>query len=103
VDKSAALNEGPAVSPVEGCLCFPFLVVVGKEPGSADVGLVCLKTKPVCGVGGRLGCPRDSFCMAAMMVHSVVSSNSSTQMVSSSSASMLRSLGVWKLTGQLLR
>jgi len=78
VDKSAALNEGPAISPVDGCLCFPFLVVVGKEPGSADVGLVCPKTEPVCGVGGQLGRPRDSFCVAATMVRSVVSSNSST-------------------------
>jgi hypothetical protein len=43
-DKSAALNEGPAISPIDGCLCFPFLVVVGKEPGSADAGLVCPKT-----------------------------------------------------------
>jgi hypothetical protein len=47
-----ALNEGLAISPVDGCLCFPFLVVTGKEPGSADVGLVCPKTKPICGVGG---------------------------------------------------
>jgi len=78
VDKSAALNEGPAISPVNGCLCFPFPVVIGKEPGSADAGLVCPKTKLVCGVGGRLGCPRDSFCVAAMIVHSVVSNNSLT-------------------------
>jgi hypothetical protein len=78
VDKSAALNEGPVISPVEGCLCLPFLVVAGKEPGSAVVGLVCPKTEPVCRVGGRLGHPRDSFCVAATMVHSVVSSNSST-------------------------
>jgi len=78
VDKLAALNEGLATSPVDGCLCFPFLVVVGKEPGSADVGLVCSKTEPLCGVGGRLGHLRDSFCVAATMVHSVVSSNSST-------------------------
>ena len=74
----AALNEGLAISPVEGCLCFPFLAVTGKEPGSAVVGLVCPKTELVCGVGGRLGRPRDSFCVAATMVHSVVSSNSST-------------------------
>jgi hypothetical protein len=78
VDKLAALNKGPAISPVEGCLCFPFLTVTGKEPGSADVGLVCPKTEPVCGVGGQLGRPRDSFCVAATMVHSVVSSNSLT-------------------------
>jgi len=77
-DKSAALNEGPAISPANGCLCFPFLVVVGKEPGSADVGLVCPKTEPVCGVGGQLGHPRDSFCVAATMVHSVISNNTST-------------------------
>ena len=32
-DKLAALNEGPVISPVDGCLCFPFLVVIGKEPG----------------------------------------------------------------------
>jgi hypothetical protein len=31
-DKLVALNEGPAVSPVDGCLCFPFLVETGKEP-----------------------------------------------------------------------
>jgi hypothetical protein len=52
VDRLAALNEGLVISPVDGCLCFPFPVVTGKEPGSADAGLVCLKTKPVCGVGG---------------------------------------------------
>jgi len=73
-----ALNEGPAISPVEGCLCLPFPVVIGKEPGSAVVGLVCPKTEPVCGVWGRLGHPRDSFCVAATMVRSVVSNNSST-------------------------
>jgi hypothetical protein len=73
-----ALNEGPAISPVDGYLCFPFLVVTGKEPGSADVGLVCPKTKPVCGVGGQLGHPRDSLCVAATIVRSVVSNNSST-------------------------
>jgi len=78
VDKSAALNEGPAISPADGCLCFPFPVVIGKEPGSADAGLVCPKTEPVCGVGGRLGRPRDSFCVAAMIVRSVVSNSSST-------------------------
>ena len=77
VDKLAALNEGSAISPVEGCLCFPFLVVIGKEPGSADAGLVCLKTEPVCGVGGRLGL-RDSFCVAVTIVCSVVSNSSST-------------------------
>jgi len=98
-----ALDEGPAISPIEGCLCLPFLVVIGKEPGSAVVGLVCPKTKPVCRVGGQLGLPRDSFCMAATMVRSVVSSNSSTRTVSSSSAGVLRSLGVLKLTGRLLR
>ena len=52
MDKSAALNEGPAISPVDGCLCLPFPVVVGKEPGSAVVGLVCPKIEPVCRVGG---------------------------------------------------
>ena len=78
VDKLVALNEGPAISPVDGCLCFPFLVVVGKEPGSADVGLVCLKTEPVCGVGGQLGRLRDNFCVAATIVRLVVSSNSLT-------------------------
>ena len=74
MDKSAALNVGP----MEGCLAFPFPVVVGKEPGSAVGGLACPKTEPVCGVGGRLGRPRDSFWVAATMVRSVVSSNSST-------------------------
>jgi len=103
VDKLAALNEGPAISPVKGCLCFPFPAVTGKEPGSVDAGLVCPKIEPVCGVGGRLVHPRDSFCVAAMMVRSVVSSNSSTRIVSSSSAGMLCSLGVWKLTERLLR
>ena len=78
VDKSAALNEGPAISPVDGTCCFPFVVAIGKEPGSADVGLVCPKIEPVCGVGGRLGHPRDSFCVAATIVHSVISNNSST-------------------------
>jgi hypothetical protein len=52
VDKLVALNEGPAISPADGCLCFPFPVVVGKEPESADTGLVCSKTEPVCGVRG---------------------------------------------------
>jgi hypothetical protein len=102
-DKSVALNEGLAISPVNGTLCFPFLVVVGKEPGSAVVGLVCSKTEPVCGVWGWLGRPRDSFCVVVMIVRSVVSNNSLTWMVSSSSAGVLRSLGVWKLTGWLLR
>ena len=74
MDKSAELNVGPR----EGCLCFPFPTVVGKEPGSAAGGLGCPKTEPVWGVGGRLGRPRDSFWVAATMVHSVVSSNSST-------------------------
>jgi hypothetical protein len=78
VDKSAALNEGPMIILVDGALCFPFVVAVGNEPGSADVGLVCLKTEPVCGVGGRLGHLRDSFYVAATMVHSVVSNNSLT-------------------------
>jgi hypothetical protein len=40
VDKSAALNEGPVISPADGVLCFPFMVAIGKEPGSADAGLV---------------------------------------------------------------
>ena len=73
-----ALNEGPAIGPVKGCLCFPFPVVVGKEPGSADVGLVCPENEPVCRVGGRLGHPRDSFCVVAMIVRSVVSNSSLT-------------------------
>ena len=47
-----ALNEGPAIIPIDGALCFPFAVVVGNEPGSADAGLACPKTEPVCGVGG---------------------------------------------------
>jgi len=50
VDKLAALNEGPAISPVDGTLCFPFAGAIGKEPGSADAGLVCPKTELVCGV-----------------------------------------------------
>jgi len=50
VDKSAALNAGP----MDGCLCFPFPLVTGKEPGSAVGGLACPKTEPVCGVGGDL-------------------------------------------------
>jgi len=78
VDKSAALNEGLVISPVEGCLYFPFPAVVGKEPESANVDLVCSKTEPVFRVGGRLGCPRDSFWVAATIVRSVVSNNSST-------------------------
>ena len=45
-----ALNEGLAIIPVDGARPFPF--VVGNEPGSAVVGLVCPKTEPVCGVGG---------------------------------------------------
>ena len=73
-----ALNEGLAISPADDTRCFPFVVAIGKAPGSADADLVCLKTKPVCRVGGRLGHPRDSFCVAATMVHSVVSSNSLT-------------------------
>jgi hypothetical protein len=68
-----ALNEGPARSPADGACCFPFVVAIGKEPGSADAGLVCPKTKPVCGVGGRLGHLRESFCVAATIVRSVVS------------------------------
>jgi hypothetical protein len=52
VDKLAALNEGLVIIPDNGALCFPFVVAVGNKPGSADVGLVCPKTKPVCGVGG---------------------------------------------------
>ena len=44
VDKLAAVNEGLAISPVDGCLCFPFPVVVGKEPGCyrLDKRLNCL-------------------------------------------------------------
>ena len=78
VDKLAALDKGLAISPIEGCLYFPFPVVVGKEPGSADVGLVCLKTEPVCGIGGQLGRLRDNFYVAATIVRLVVSSNSLT-------------------------
>jgi hypothetical protein len=78
VDKSVALNEGPMLSPVDGCLCFPFPVVTEKEPGIVVVGLVCPKTELVCGVWGRLGRLRDNFCVAATMVRSVVSSTSST-------------------------
>jgi len=100
-DRSGALNEGPAIIPVDGAHPFPF--VIGNEPGSAVAGLVCPKTRPVCGVGGWLGLLRDNFYVAAMMVRSVVSNNSSTCSVSSSSASVWRSLGVWKLTGRLLR
>ena len=73
-----AVNEGPAIIPIDGVLCFPFAVAVGNKPGSTDAGLVCPKTEPVCGVGGQLGHPRDSFCVAATMVRSVVSNNSST-------------------------
>jgi len=102
VDKSAALNEGPAVILADDdAHAFPFGVVVGNEPGSADTGLVCPKTKPVCGVGGRLGRLMDNFWVAVTMVHSVDSNSSSTWAVSSSSAGILHSLGVWKLTGQL--
>jgi len=46
------LNEGPAISPIDGCLFFPFPVVTEKEPGSTDAGLVCPKTGPVCRVWG---------------------------------------------------
>ena len=73
---SGALNKGLATIPVDEAHAFPF--IVENEPGSAVVGLVCPKTEPVCGVGGRLGLLRDSFCVAAMMVHSIVSNNSST-------------------------
>ena len=45
-----ALNEGLAMIPIDEVHPFPF--VVGNEPGSAVVGLVCSKTRPVCGVGG---------------------------------------------------
>ena len=76
MDRSAALNEGPAIIPVDGARPFPF--VVGNEPGSAVIGWVCPKIGPVGGVGGRLGLPRDNFCVAAMIVRSVVSNNSST-------------------------
>jgi hypothetical protein len=73
-----ALSEGPAIFPVDGTLCFPFVGAIGNEPKSADAGLVCPKTEPVCGVGGRLGRSRDSFCVVATIVCSVVSNNSST-------------------------
>jgi len=78
VDRLAALDAGPAIVPVEAYLCFPFPVVTGKEPGTAVVDLVCSKTELVCGVWGRLGRPRDNFCVAVTMVRSVVLSNSST-------------------------
>jgi hypothetical protein len=52
VDKSVILNEGSAIIPVDGALCFPFVVAIGNEPERADAGLVCPKTEPVCGVGG---------------------------------------------------
>jgi hypothetical protein len=53
VDKLAALNEGPAVILADNdAHAFPFGIVVGNEPGSADAGLVCPKTEPVCGVEG---------------------------------------------------
>ena len=102
VDKLAALNEGPAIILADDdARAFPFGVVVGNEPGSADTGLVCPKTELVCGVRGRLGHPIDNFWVAATMVRSVNSNSSSTWAVSSSSAGVLRSL-VLKLTGQLL-
>ena len=50
MDRSAALNEGLAIVPVDGARPFPF--VVGNEPESAVVGQVCPKIGPVCGVGG---------------------------------------------------
>ena len=50
MDRLAALNEGPAIIPVDGARPFPF--VIGNEPGSADAGQVCPKIGPVCGVGG---------------------------------------------------
>ena len=78
MDKLAALNEGLVIIPDNGALCFPFVVAVGNEPGSANAGLVCPKTKPVCRVGGQLGHPRDSFCVVATIVRSVVSNNSLT-------------------------
>jgi hypothetical protein len=62
MDKSAALNEGPVVILADDdARAFPFGVVVGNEPGSADTGLVCPKTEPVCGVGGWLGHLIDNF------------------------------------------
>jgi hypothetical protein len=73
-----ALNEGLVIIPVDGILCFPFTDAIGNEPGSADAGLVCPKTEPVCRVGGRLGRLRDSFCVAATIVRSVVSNSSLT-------------------------
>jgi hypothetical protein len=78
VDKSVALNEGLAIILVDGALCLPFAVAVGKEYESADAGLVCPKTEPDCRVGGQLGRLRDSFCVAMIMVHSVISNNSLT-------------------------
>ena len=100
-DRLGALNEGPVIILTNGAHAFPFVVVEGKEPRSAVAGLVCPKIKPVCRVGGWLGHPRDNFWVAATMVCSVVFNISST--VSSSSAGILHLLGVWKLTGQLLR
>jgi len=78
MDKLVALNEGLVIIPVDGALCFPFAAAIGNESGSADAGLVCPKTELVCGVGGQLSHLRDSFCVAVMMVCSVISSSSST-------------------------
>jgi hypothetical protein len=78
VDKSAALNEGLAISPADSTHCFPFAGAIKNEPRSTDAGLVCPKTGPVYGVWGQLGHLRDSFWVAAMIVCSVVSNNSST-------------------------
>jgi hypothetical protein len=67
-----------------GACCFPFAVAVGNNPGSVAVGVDCPKTELVFGVWGQLGHLRDNFCVVATIVHSVVSSNSLTCMVSSS-------------------
>ena len=78
MDRLGALNKGPAIIPVNGAHAFPFGVIVGNKPGSANMGLVYPKTKPTCGVRGRLGHLRDNFCVVVTMVHLVVSSNSLT-------------------------
>jgi hypothetical protein len=86
VDRLAVLVEGLLILSGVGAHCFPFVAVVGNDPGSVEVGVDCPKIKPVFRVWGQLGHLRDNFCVAAMMVHLVVLSNSSTCSVSSSSA-----------------
>jgi hypothetical protein len=64
------------------------MVMIGNGPGNVEVGVDCPKTKLVFRVWGWLGHPRDNFCVAAMMVYLIVSSNSLTWAVSSSSTSV---------------